>query len=117
MPVRPWNIDHSCFSVSVFSASVWPPQYTVQRCGGSLFASRISRPLRIGEEDHSNEIAGHFHQCRVYPRDFPGNLRLLLVGHKIIFGDSGVERHSPYPPNQMPTEIAALATMGFTRAL
>jgi hypothetical protein len=32
----------------------------------------------------------------MYPRDFPRDLRLRLIGHKAIFGDSGVQRHSHY---------------------
>src|SRR6202021_3824137 len=78
------------------------PQYTAQYRGESLLARRIPRTLGIRNEDHSNEIAGDFHHRSVYPRDFLRDLRFLLIGYKSIFGDSGVERHSLYPP----TEIA-----------
>src|ERR1700733_2907267 len=95
--------------LGLFRVSVATPQNTVQCRGGSLFTRCISRALGIGQEDHSNEPGRNLHDCRVYPGDFLRDFCLLLVGHKSIFGDSGIQRHSRFLPNEKPAEIAALA--------
>src|SRR5580698_8143260 len=84
-------------------------QNTVECGSRSRFTRRISRTLGIREEDHSNKTCRDLHDCGVYPRDFPRDLRLRLIGHKSIFGDSGVQRHSRYPPSERTVSLSLRA--------
>jgi hypothetical protein len=101
---RPQLLQH----LGLVLTAVAAPQNTVQRRGRSRFTRRVSGTLGIGEEDHSNEILGDLHDCGVYPRDLLRDLRLRLVGHKFIFGDSGVQRHSLLPSKRDAHDLTAL---------
>ena len=89
---RPQLLQH----LGLVLIDVAAPQNTVQRPGRSRLTRRVSGTLGIREEDHSYEILGDLHDRGMDPRDFLCDLRLRLIGHKAIFGDSGVQRHSHY---------------------
>src|ERR1700733_1915106 len=103
---RPQLLQH----LGLFGVGMATPQNTVQSCGVSLFTRGISRTLGIREKHYSHETLGDLHHSCMDPRDFACDLRLRLFWYETIFGDSGVQRHSRYPPNEKPAEITALAT-------
>src|SRR5580692_12407146 len=61
MPVRSWNIDHSCFSISVLSSSVWPVRNTQFSAPvGAALPAVNPEPLGYERKTTRTKLSGTF---------------------------------------------------------